>query len=205
MIKELLIFAGGIAVGSIGMYLHMKNKVQKAMEEMTLTVNAETPEPEEEKTEEEKEADALEYKTYSTLTEEYTKPDRVSYDAISSNVKRNDSEESEVVEEQLPGELMDQYPHDKEIEIITEDDYDGNAEIFTCVGCVYYVQSKVLVQDEYDLGDGQTPELDIFDSIGYEAENEILESYEERDIMWVRNYRTQTQYEISIDDDYYGG
>ena len=184
MIRDVVIFSAGAAIGSIVTWKLIEAKYKQISDEEiasvkeVFTVRKKTTEDEEE---DESEEDSL------TIAEKYhneDKPDLMEY----SKIIDEEGYDSEAIESKLENKLK---PVDHDEPYVISPDEFGEFDDYEQISLTYYEGDGFLADDMDELVD------DIEDVVGFESLNHFGE-YEE-DAVHVRNDRLKADYEILVD------
>lgn len=184
MIRDVVIFSAGAAIGSIVTWKLIEAKYKQIADEEiasvkeVFTVRKKTTE---DKEEDESEEDSL------TIAEEYhneDKPDLMEY----SKIIDEEGYDSEAIESKLENKPRS-VDHDEPY-VISPDEF-GEFDDYEQISLTYYEGDGFLADDMDELVD------DIEDVVGFESLNHFGE-YEE-DAVHVRNDRLKADYEILVD------
>ena len=184
MIRDVVIFSAGAAIGSIVTWKLIEAKYKQIADEEiasvkeVFTVRKKTTEDEEE---DESEEDS------PTIAEEYhneDKPDLMEY----SKIVDEEGYDSEAIESKLESKPK---PIDHDEPYVISPDEFGEFDDYEQISLTYYEGDGFLADDMDELVD------DIEDVVGFESLNHFGE-YEE-DAVHVRNDRLKADYEILVD------
>lgn len=179
IIKGILIFTAGVAIGVGGSYIYLKKKIKEKDNEVQEVRDYYN----EKYLDEKKRADKIidDSKKLDKVIEDYTKKqeeDKVKYNKIGKEKEENEEVKAEA---ESPEEDEPTKPY-----LITEDEFLNDKNEYEKISLTYYALDDTLA-DEFD------EMIDIEEAISTDIFNQIAES---KDDLYVRNNSLETDFEI---------
>lgn len=189
MMREVLIFVSGVTVGG---FLGYKIIEKKYIDKLETEVNRRIDEYVLNNKKEEKHTESVEIKKENTA-------DKINYNNVTKNyISSEDNEEKEEVDEKEDEPEVNDYISDDSSRNpyeITEEEYDDNGNEFEKESLYYYRGNYTLVDDSDNVVD--TEDADIL--LG----SDWVELMNNNGIIYIRNEKVKTDYEIVVNSGVY--